>query len=85
MASYGDFESNFKAMQDTVDKDGNPQKRAIPAGVNPEDIPDHVQQAIAELTIDQVNTLVDLAVKTKSHIFIHEHGNEKGRIIALGL
>lgn len=85
MATHEDFINNFNVLQDYESGEGKTIKRAIPLHVTPQQVPKHIQDAIGDLSDDQITTLNELAKKTGSHIFLHEHGNTKGKIIALGL
>lgn len=79
------FDRNFKDLKDGNDETGNFVKRAIPGDVMHDHLSYDIKKAIAGLTVDQVSHLNDLAAKFKSHIFLHEHDNKPGKIIAMGL
>lgn len=79
------FNQNFEILQDGDDGSGNIVKRAIPGDVHPDHLSNDVKRAIGELTDDQVIKLNEISDKFKSHIFLHEHENQPGKIIAMGL
>lgn len=72
MAGMDNFEENFNYLV---------RNNAIP-GVGPHHLNDNIKQAINDLTKSEMETLVGLAKKTNSHLFLHDKDNH---VIAMGL
>ena len=72
MATPDNFEENYNRL---VKEDAIPPTKE-------HHLSDHIKQTIADLSDDEMTTLIGLAKKTKSHLFLHDKDNH---VIAMGL
>lgn len=72
MATSDNFSRNFAHLI---------KNNAIP-DIGEHHLNDNVKGAISDLSMDEMDTLIGLAKKTNSHLFLHDKDNH---VIAMGL
>lgn len=64
MANQDKFAANFDALK---------QGKALLPDIDPDHVTESLKQAISDLEDHEVQTLIELCKKTKSHLFLKDH------------